>query len=422
MEPPARPPQAPYSEREPHREGIIWPIEKEVIIGWLMAVRLSNAQNDCYQNAAFQAMFWALLQLKDPMWNELGEGAEKFAEPFGMDSMWISLKDLPGFGEFLRPWGEGQQDLHEFLGAFLEGEEIRITDRGAPHNPPTLSAPANTVETDLQTLVDSWTHYLGMQTTFHASGRLACLHLDRFAHDHQGHLRKCCWNLEVNARIWLPIQGDKKLTFEQHSYIVVAAVSHKGQDEAGHLQAIGLSAQGWIVFNDLVEAQVVGSQPPLTDNWIFVWLAREDAVDLGLGRFGLLGTDTFPRTIATLHQQHAMHMERYPEAVLTRLRSHCSVCGKLTTSHEALCRHVSLRRPELSEMLKIDDFLQTHQETANIPRHGCTACPLLSTRPLNVRIGTEWNRRQQAHSGPLFMPGRTMAEEGLQLAHLFRTA
>ena len=108
------------------------------------------------------------------MWNELGEGAEKFAEPFGMDSMWISLKDLPGFGEFLRPWGEGQQDLHEFLGKFLEwikplcswqrivqeGEEIRITDRGAPHNPPTLSAPANTVETDLQTLVDSWTHYL----------------------------------------------------------------------------------------------------------------------------------------------------------------------------------------------------------------------------------------------------------------------
>ena len=103
---PPRPPQAPYSEREPHRrqfgEGIIWPIEKEVIIGWLMAVRLSNAQNDCYQNAAFQAMFWALLQLKEPMWNELGEGAEKFAEPFGMDSVWISLKDLP------RIWGVPQ--------------------------------------------------------------------------------------------------------------------------------------------------------------------------------------------------------------------------------------------------------------------------------------------------------------------------
>ena len=65
------------------------------------------------------------------------------------------------------------------------------------------------------------------------------------------------------------------------------------------------------MFNDLVEAQVVGSQPPLTDSWVFVWLAREDAVDLGLGRFGPLGTDTFPRTIATLHQQHAMHMERY---------------------------------------------------------------------------------------------------------------
>ena len=294
-----------------------------------VSVRLSNFQNDCYQNAAFPAMLRGKLQLKDPMWNELGEGSEKFAEPFGMDSMWISLKDLPGFGEFLRPWGEGQQDLHEFLGRFLQwvkplfvnsswqrivqgGDEIRITDRGAPHNPPTLSAPVNTAETDLQTLVDGWTHYLGTQTTFTARGRLACLHLDRFAHDDQGHLRKCSWNLEVNARIWLPIQGDKKLTFVQHPYIVVAAVSHQGQDEAGHLQASGLSAQGWVVFNDLVEARVIGSQPPLTDSWIFVWLAREDAIDLGLGRFGLLGTDTFPRAMATLHQQHAMHVERYP--------------------------------------------------------------------------------------------------------------
>ena len=168
----------------------------------------------------------------------------------------------------------------------------------------------------------------------------------------------------MNARIWLPIQGDKKLTFEQHSYIVVAAVSHKSQDEAGHLQAIGLSAQGWIVFNDLVEAQVVGSQPPLTDSWIFVWLAREDAVDLGLGRF-----TPFPGPLSRCISNTPC-MERYPEAVLTRLRSHCSVCGKLIISHEALCRHVSRRHPELSEMLK---KLQTYR--AMVAQH-VPCCPL----------------------------------------------
>ena len=109
-------------------EGILWPIEKETIMGWLMAVRLSNTGNDCYQNSALLAMFWALLQLRCPTWNDLGAGAERFAELFNSESMWVSLKDLPMLGGFLRSWGSEQHDLHEFLSKFLQWIQPRCVN------------------------------------------------------------------------------------------------------------------------------------------------------------------------------------------------------------------------------------------------------------------------------------------------------
>lgn len=71
-------------------------------MGWLSSVRLSNQGNDCYQNAALTAMFSALLQLQDT-WHDVGDGAERFAELFGFEFMWVSLKDVPAFNACLRP-------------------------------------------------------------------------------------------------------------------------------------------------------------------------------------------------------------------------------------------------------------------------------------------------------------------------------
>ena len=77
MEPPSRKAPATHGEGEPtgsqFGESILWPIEKETIMGWLMTVRLSNTGNDCYQNSALLAMFWALLRLRCPTWNDLGK-------------------------------------------------------------------------------------------------------------------------------------------------------------------------------------------------------------------------------------------------------------------------------------------------------------------------------------------------------------
>ena len=114
-----------------------------------------------------------------------------------------------------------------------EGEMINTTDHGSPRNPPTLSAAPCTEEIDLQSLVDGWTNYLSMQTTFTTCGRLACLPIDRYELSDSGQLEKRNWKLEVNARVWLPFQSENELGYVHQPFIVVAAVAHQGQDEAG---------------------------------------------------------------------------------------------------------------------------------------------------------------------------------------------
>ena len=188
----------------------------------------------------------------------------------------------------------------------------------------------------------------------------------------------------------------------------------------------GLSAQGWLLFKDLREAQVIGAQPPLTDSWIFVWLAREHCTDLGLGRFGMLGIDTLPRTVVSSMNS----VWKPPGGILSKLRSHCCLCGKLIVSHDALRRHVNLRHPEMAQILKVDLFLQQHKEVSNLPCTGCEACSILSARPLkifhlcrvelNIRLGLEGNRLQRQSAGSFFQSGRSMAEEREGLADLHR--
>ena len=175
------------------------------------------------------------------------------------------------------------------------------------------------------------------------------------------------------------------------------------------------------MFNDLQEAQVMGSTPPRTSEWIFVWLARDDSVELGLNRFGLTGADLFARTLDTLYEQRQMKMEKYPEQVLERLRSFCSMCGKLVVSHDALKRHAQLRHSELGQVIEVDQFMQENRDCANLPCHGCGACQILSYRPLqmfrfchvelNVRLGVEHTNVFQVQQSRLFETGRSVTEE-----------
>ncbi|CAK9105377.1 unnamed protein product [Durusdinium trenchii] len=118
----------------------------------------------------------------------------------------------------------------------------------------------------------------------------------------------------------------------------------------------------------------------MTSEWIFVWLARDDSVELGLNRFGLTGADLFARTLDTLYEQRQMKMEKYPEQVLERLRSFCSMCGKLVVSHDALKRHAQLRHSELGQVIEVDQFMQENRDCANLPCHGSE--PAHENRPI----------------------------------------
>lgn len=332
---------------------------------WLSEVRLSNQGNDCYQNAALVAMFWALLQLDAPTWNDLGEGAERFAELFSLESICVSLKDMPAFSEFLRPWGEGQQDLHEFLSQFvawikppcvnsswrriaMEGELIQIRDRGH-HIIHRLSALQITRK---RLTCNPWTHYL---STCMSSFGSICL----------GSLR---------------------------SATKEGLGAHHGLDGAGHLQATGLSTQGWMLFDDLKEAKVMGSHPPMTSQWIFVWLASED-------------------------KQHNLKFECYPEDVLSRLRAFCCACGRLVVSHEALKNSGTLNSFRLCRLI-ISCRVIVQKPVSHVMaamRAKCSHIDLMVE--LNARIGLEVHKRQ-THQSSYFALGRTLPEERNELQDL----
>ena len=137
------------------------------------------------------AFLWAVCQLHEPCWNDFGPGAEKIADLFRQESVWVTLRAIPAFESFLKSWGPDQHDIGEFHFKFLswlqprcvnlewkrlvqEGAQVLVRD----YNPPTLQAPQTAQKVGLQELIDEWSNYLGMQTTFTAHDQI-CLERPR---------------------------------------------------------------------------------------------------------------------------------------------------------------------------------------------------------------------------------------------------
>ena len=179
--------------------------------------------------------------------------------------------------------------------------------------------------------------------------------------------------------IWLPYQEEHRLGVRHHPYTIVSAIRHSGVDGAGHFRALGRSAMGWVQFDDLKEAVVLDSHAPHTTEWVIIWLIRENAVDFSLWRGSLLGTDIFPRQL-----QEEM-FEEYPQALLDRLRCHCSICGKLVIDHDGLRKRIKLRHPEHRGVTDRDLATQVQIQRSALPYHACGARPSLNHRPLEIK-------------------------------------
>lgn len=212
--------------------------------------------------------------------------------------------------------------------------------------------------------------------------------------------------------VWLPRRNDDTLTQAHHPYVVVGAIAHQGDHNSGHLRAIGRGAAGWVTFNDMQEAQLVGADPPMTNQWVCIFLIREDAVDLSLWSHHVVGLDDRCRQLVALHHTHGKQFQQYPSAVKQWLATHCCLCGKLVISHTALTRHVKNRHSRYRQLLQDDWDEQNRRWVSSLPCAACEARPILGYEPLrldhlcqpelNLRLGLHYHQEELLPRGAYF--------------------
>ena len=234
------------------------------------------------------------IHLRHAKWNDLGGAARLLMDLCSRSSLWVDVRDIDCWGDWLACWGDGRQhDAHEFLKAFLNytqppaltGSWVRkmssegkttIMDYGSASMPPSLATSNDRAEkVSLQTLINEWHTYMGMITAFETDSPLICFQLDRFRPDFRGKVEKASWTLELTMVEILVSPDRDSLHTETYEYLPIAGILHRGHDQRGHLQCVGRTRQGWIVFEDGIEASVHPSgRPPRPEDWICVWLLR----------------------------------------------------------------------------------------------------------------------------------------------------
>ena len=131
----------------------------------------------------------------------------------------------------------------------------------------------------LQTLIDRWHAYQGMETRFVEAYDMLAFHVDRFFRDDTGAVQRLdtgiYWDtLEVHIPFWTEDQSMMGFT---QSYIITSAVVHAGHDRAGHQQATLASPNGWYLTDDAVlpllwDAEAAGREKDI----VIIWLVRND--------------------------------------------------------------------------------------------------------------------------------------------------
>lgn len=232
-------------------------------------------------------------------------------------------------------------------------------------------------------------------------------------------LCKCSWRLDVDELVWLPRQNEDTMTQAHHPYVVVGAIAHQGDRNSGHLRAVGRGAAGWVIFDDMREAQLAGAVPPMTEHWVCIFLIREDAVDLSLWSHHVVGLEDKCCHLASLHHLHGTQFSLYPAQMRHWLTTHCCLCGKLIISHAALVRHVRNRHSSFRAQLQEDWDVQSRRWISSLPCDACGARPVLGFEPLqldhmcqlelNVRLGMHYYQAD-------LLPRRTGSADALILA------
>ena len=163
-----------------------------------LSAQLANDGVICFVNANLLATAWSVIQLGEVEWPAFGHSAAGFQELLTSSAQPKFALEPEAFALLRDRWGifGRQADSHEFLSVFLEwaqmpvvdvswqsrlviDDRLCVQDEGSRGTPPTLLAPQmeKSVHT-LQSLLEEWHSYRGMQTCFVNDTPLLCMHVD----------------------------------------------------------------------------------------------------------------------------------------------------------------------------------------------------------------------------------------------------
>lgn len=277
------------------------------------AMQLINLENWCYANTAVITLLWSLLSCLDipvAAWGPLSQQIVHFIQ--FETHVPVHLPDVFWFQQILQSWpDEGVQcDPVEFLTHMVKGlaipeinwswerrvqlgTEISIRDCGDKFTPITLYIDPELSHAGwirLDSLINSWHNYMGMQTALLQDAPLICLHIDRNIVSGDGRPCKSDHLVGLHGVFSMPCFQDDSLTITWHDYRVISVITHLGTDQAGHCRAALRvheapdCAEGpymQLITNDNVAPSRHWHEPTwFLQNVMCVWMCKLTSIDL----------------------------------------------------------------------------------------------------------------------------------------------
>ena len=222
---------------------------------------LTNIANDCFSNTAFLSTLWAMINRFDFQLSDLGPHATEIVRfVHDTNDRPCDLMHQSWFTALMQHWhNPGQQgDPVEFLTFMLTGlqftgldmswerrlqigVDIHCHDKNGRYQPVVLQFDENLMQAEtlaLRHMMYSWTNSLGMQAAMLSDTTLICLHIDRFCDQGNGTLGKCSTPVGLHGGVEVPFFAGTDLGVIWRDFQVISAISHLGQDEAGHCRSL----------------------------------------------------------------------------------------------------------------------------------------------------------------------------------------
>ena len=254
------------------------------------AMTLINLNNWCYANTAVLTLMWTVLTCRSFSISDLGPQSARIVHFLQTASDTpIHLPDVMWFNQLLNSWPtEGEQcDPVEFLTHIVTGLELprinwsrerrvqigrdfSVRDKSDRFNPITLYIDPEQAHNGwirLDTMINTWHHYMGMHTALLQQSSVICLHIDRHVLAGNGDTYKSDLSIGMHGVFALPFFCSNQMDIEWHDFRMVAAIAHLGDDQAGHRRAILCTQADYSTASQPVMALLTDDNAPPTTCW-----------------------------------------------------------------------------------------------------------------------------------------------------------